>query len=641
MLSARMKKILLAMSEKSGIYSSEELASLVNVSSRTIKNDIQNLNECLSDYGAKITSHISKGYELRIDDLKRFQELLDKIDAEQHLPENNMPQYRYERVSYIIKKLLSVDYYIRLEYLADELFVSRRVITNDLREVREKLSEYHLSINVKPNYGISLEGNEIDKRLCISEYFFHNDVHTGFFAADNAMFVSSSNQKEISYINDLVIRIISKYDIFLYDYSTQNFVVHVLVAIRRWRFYNYVHMDGKIAQELKDSVEFKAAQELCSELEKYLNIILPVGEVLYFALHLQNKRVNETEETSNAADELIEKTLFEIYLMLQQKYHFRAKDKTKYEHYFRLHIPVMVQRLRNGMVERNQLTYEIINKYPLAFHISMDIGRIIEKNYGIKMSVNEFSYMVLYTNLLLSDSSRNIPRILLACCQGRPEMITILNELNNYEPELVRNIDVCTLYTLQKYDLKSYDIILTTVPIHMDLEWNVPTFYISNKGSYIKQIRYVVSSMKAKEIDLCSFIKQEYFLNHVKAADRDYAIQKIARQFDGRANEVYSAIWESERAISGETGRNMAYIHTERPLPQNFIFFEFLKKPIIWHKQWVQYIIWINLAKPDITSLSSCYQIIADRFEVASENGQLDIKNEEELKKWLIGDESV
>ena len=85
-----------------------------------------------------------------------------------------------------------------------------------------------------------MEGSEISKRLCITEYFFHANVSTGYFAADNAMFVSSVNQEEISFIRSTLDTIIDKYNIQMSDQSLQNFVIHILVAIRRWKFYSYV-----------------------------------------------------------------------------------------------------------------------------------------------------------------------------------------------------------------------------------------------------------------------------------------------------------------------------------------------------------------------------------------------------------------
>ena len=57
-----------------------------------------------------------------------------------------VPKYRYERVNYIVKKLLTVDYYLTIEDLVDELYISRSTLTADLKEVREIFKDYNLEL---------------------------------------------------------------------------------------------------------------------------------------------------------------------------------------------------------------------------------------------------------------------------------------------------------------------------------------------------------------------------------------------------------------------------------------------------------------------------------------------------------------
>ncbi len=46
--------------------------------------------------------------------------------------------------------------------------MSRRSISNDLREVERQLAEYGLSIRRKPGYGICVVGRETNRRICIA-----------------------------------------------------------------------------------------------------------------------------------------------------------------------------------------------------------------------------------------------------------------------------------------------------------------------------------------------------------------------------------------------------------------------------------------------------------------------------------------
>lgn len=61
---------------------------------------------------------------------------------------------------------------LKLEDLADEWFVSRGTLQNDMAEVRERLNRYHLTIETKPRYGMKLFGSELAIRTCLTDLLF-------------------------------------------------------------------------------------------------------------------------------------------------------------------------------------------------------------------------------------------------------------------------------------------------------------------------------------------------------------------------------------------------------------------------------------------------------------------------------------
>ena len=616
---------------------SQALANEIGVSTRTIKKDIAELGNILIEQGASIESKMGKGYQLNVEDEFLFNQLLMVQKLQEFNPTQKIPRYRYERINYIIKKLLAIDYYIRLENLADELYVSRSTIVTDLKEVREILSDYNLEILSKPNYGIILDGEEQNKRLCISEYYFHNDVSTGFFAADNAMFISNSNQLEISIINNILIQVIREFNLNISDFSLQNMVVHLVIAIRRWRFYNYVKMTPEKIEHYRKYREFAVAIRLKEELEKWLNIILPLDEAIYLMLHLHSKHVNELNELRKDEITLVEKVLFEVYSMLHSKFNFITLDKNQYEMYIRQHITVMVERLRTGMVIRNPQTYKILGKYTLATCLTLDISRIIEENFQVKMNINEFSYLVLYTNLLISNSNRVKTKILLVCYQGRPEMITLLNELNENMSSLYQNVEICDYYMLETKQLRDYSLLITTVPLSISLD--IPTVYITDASPYWIQIQKAITDVVITPAPVHQILKPNYFLNHLKATDRDEVLRKISHLFGKRSSQVYRALWVGEQEMCLETSNNIVLLHTnELVVHEDFILIATLKKPIIWKRQWTQTVIWVNSSDSDILKLMGYYRLISEMIKVDNLSQRLlNLNNFEELLLFIDG----
>ena len=631
-ITPRLKKVLYRLLESKNEVTSKNLAISAGVSTRTIKKDIIELNTLLEEYGAEIEAHLGKGYQLIQKDEFLFSQLLLTMKNEENQADE-IPRYRYERVNYIIKKLLAIDYYISQDFLIDELYVSRSTIAADLKEVKEILKEYHLSVISKPNYGSILEGTEIDKRLCISEYFFHNNVSTGYFAADHAMFVSASNQHEISFINEILINIINQHNLQISDYSLQNLVIHIVIALRRWRFYNYVHLEEKERLEIMKIREYPAGKAIKEQLERWQKMILPEDEACYFALHLQSKHVNRLEDLDNEILDKVELTLFEIYRCLHQKFNFLVSDKSQYEENVRLHIPVMIQRLRHGMVVRNLQTYRYFGKYPLATHITFHFIKIIENNFNISMNINEFSYLVLYTNLLLSNSMRKKSRILLATCQGRPEMITLLNELNESVIG-IHSVDVCDYYKIGNKDLRQYDLLISTVPFAEKI--SIPAMYVPE--DYSIESALVQDLLQNKQSDrefILDILKQQYFIANCKAIDRDEVFKKVSSCFENNF-EVYQMLWSGERILCGETQNQAVIFHTEQTLDEDFIFVAILKKTIIWKKQWIKAVFWVNCYDNDFKKLTAMYRFVEYCLQnEAKFKDLLDCQNYTDYRKFV------
>ena len=86
----------------------DNLAVSIGVSSRTIRNDMKDLNRALEDHGASVVSEIGQGYYLKIEDQEKF--LTFQNEMEEHKREkdfkNIIPSEPEDRVKYIISKLL-------------------------------------------------------------------------------------------------------------------------------------------------------------------------------------------------------------------------------------------------------------------------------------------------------------------------------------------------------------------------------------------------------------------------------------------------------------------------------------------------------------------------------------------------------
>src|SRR5690625_5588918 len=83
-----------------------------------------------------------------------------------------IPKLQQERITYLIKRLLLHDTYIKMDDLADEIYVSKSTIENDLIDVKKLVAEYEIVVESRPNYGLKISGKELNILCCLCEYLF-------------------------------------------------------------------------------------------------------------------------------------------------------------------------------------------------------------------------------------------------------------------------------------------------------------------------------------------------------------------------------------------------------------------------------------------------------------------------------------
>ncbi len=162
--------------KQDNIVSVKQLSSLLNITDRTIRSDIQAINDVLEKNGAQIKLKRKAGYYLEINDSKKYQEFLNTIKQTSNL-ELDTSQ---DRIKYLLNLLLYSDEYMTLDDLADHIYVSKNTLQNYIKSLKNIFLKYDLEYISKTNIGVKVIGNEDDKRKCLVEnvlsYNFQNYV---------------------------------------------------------------------------------------------------------------------------------------------------------------------------------------------------------------------------------------------------------------------------------------------------------------------------------------------------------------------------------------------------------------------------------------------------------------------------------
>ena len=586
---------------------SMELSAFVKASVRTVKSDISQINKKLAPLNLHIYSEPHKGYWVNHEELKRVKEIDEMLDEKIVRQYDDTPKTSYERINYIIKKLLVIDYHIKLEDLMDEIYVSRSTLTQDLKEVRKCLAKFRLNVVTRANYGILIEGNEIDKRLCISEYFFHFNQQANFQVGNENIFTIGKIKEEYDTIISFIKEICQQYDIVLSDFSLNNLALHVSIGIRRCTFYNYVKVEEKFYRQVSGLIEYEAASSLIKKLENYYHCMLPIGETIYYAMHLQSKRISDVNQIDNASIQQIQKCIAIILAEIKNNFALDFDDDEELVNYLMLHIPQMIIRCRNHMVIRNPLVYDNLRRYLFATKVTHSAVAVIENIYDVEVDINEFGYLALYFNLAINRylAMKKI-KIGLVCGRGRPESIMYYNEISEVFSRRYEVIEMDYHEVMEKV-IEGLDFIITTYELP---ELNIPTYFIRN-DNYIEEIRKECNEIHLKQINFDLFFKPEYFIGGLGGHTKDEVMVNLYELFlkKGLINKMPD---RSQNFKTDELGNGIVHMQDLfRIVRKTMCFVAVLKEPILWDRDIVRVLILTKTKKSEDQDLFAICKIVS------------------------------
>lgn len=147
------------------------LASQLNITERTIRSDIQVINDILEPFQLHINLKRKYGYYLEINNQELYEDFLTQLESQK----TSLLDTSSDRIKYILKTLLYRNDYITLEELSQNIYISKNTIQNYIKQIKQTISSYNLEYITKANYGVKIIGNEDDKRKCLIDQVFAHD----------------------------------------------------------------------------------------------------------------------------------------------------------------------------------------------------------------------------------------------------------------------------------------------------------------------------------------------------------------------------------------------------------------------------------------------------------------------------------
>lgn len=596
------------------IVSASQLSVLLNITDRTIRSDIQAINEILEKNGAKIKLKRKAGYYIEINDQEKYNTFLCSI--KQTRTSNLELDSSQDRIKYLLNLLLYSDEYMSLDDLADNIYVSKNTLQNYIKTLKAIFSKYNLEYISKTNVGVKIIGNEDDKRKCLVEnvlsYNFQNYV-TGFTKDEYTLFEGI----DLDLLKQIISNKLKNAHIKTNDFNFKNLIIHFALMISRIQFDCYINTNNtiKIDDNYTDFID-----DIANEIEYTFNITISEGEKKYIYSHLvANTQLNDLVDNDNKIKELVEELLNNIYF----DYNFDLRNDEILSHDLFLHFKSILNTKSFALNKRNPLLNTIKTNFPLAFDITLTCTAKIFNKPPYILTEDEVGYVSLHIGAAIercfSGSLQN-KSVILVCGSGQATTRMLEARLNVFFKDkitIVRKASYNEFINYTKRELLNIDFVISTIPLKSE---HIPTitvdFALNNQD--IETISKFLTSISLNKMKKSSkFFDKNLFIHLNEIDSKEALLKQMCQLMENQGivdSDYFNYVMERENLAKTNMNEVFALPHPMRLCAKDTkVAVAIIDQPLDWYQQdTVQIIFLLAIKQGDQQDIEHLYDIFIE-----------------------------
>lgn len=582
---------------------STEIANYLKVTEKTARKYIMLLNDELKKYSAEIVGKQKLGFILEVKEKEKYNLFLHKYQKKVH--QKFIPSNSEERVAFIIFTIVDKNNYIKKEELSEALFVSSNTLTNDLKKVEIILAEFKLKLIRKPNYGLTVEGNELEKRLVLVEM-------TKPFIFQNILPLM---EQELANIRGVFMSNLKNNGVIIPDDSMEDLVYHAAISIHRIRQGYNIYFERKSLEYVFDEKIISIVREIASLLEYEFKIQFKKNEINYLTALMVTKMSSESlKKYVRIEDERInpriEKNVMIIIENIYRDFKIDFRHNLDLKMNLIRHFLPMGLRLRYGLPLQNPMLKRIMKEYALAYTLASNACYYVFDD----ITKDEIGYVALIFALALEENKREITKknIVFVCSTGKASSQFFVYKYRQEFGDYIDNIYECTVNNLNNFDFqeKKIDYIFTTVPIVREVP--VPIFEVDHFMSDGEIISYSQFFKRESTPSLLQYYSPQLFFTNLESTTQENILKEMiskCREVLPIPSSYYDSVMRREKANSTSFGNLVAIPHPEKSmLEESFVAVGILQNPVVWGKHDVQVIFLISLSDREDKNLQNFYE---------------------------------
>ena len=581
----------------------DELAQRLSVSTRTVRADITALNALLAQYGAQFTLNRGSGYQLKIDDRSRFQALEETAPKTQHVPRTAL-----ERIHFLLVRFLTSAFSIKLEDLADEWFISRATLQNDMVEVRERFQRYQLTLETRPRHGMKLFGSEVSIRACLTDLLWELTLQGGI----NPLIGAEALEADVpAQLEPVLQETLTRHHIRLTDVGERFICLYGAVVVRRVsEGYPLADFSAEdVAQNVRD-----AARDLAGELQRLAGKPFSPAEEEWLCVHIAARQVQDVDpETISADDD--EALVNYILRYINSQYNYNLLDDAQLHADLLTHIKTMITRVRYQIMIPNPLLDNIKQHYPMAWDMTLAAVSSWGKYTPYTISENEIGFLVLHIGVGL-ERHYNIgyqrqPHVLLVCDTSNAMVRMIEAILQRKYPQLAISATISQREYEQREAIDE-DFVISTVRIG-EKDKPVVTIAPFPTDYQLDQIGKLVLVDRTRPWMLNKYFDAAHFRVIDKPIDQQTLFAELCQQLQQEGfvdAEFHDSVVEREAIVSTMLGDGIALPHALGLLAKKTVVYTVIApQGIAWGDETAHIIFLLAISKSEYEEAMAIYDI--------------------------------
>ena len=606
MLTKRQNMIMTIMNNQKDWIVGKDLAKLLNVSDRTIRNDIAAINEFYAD--TMIESNIRKGYRIQGEKVKRFIE-----ETKKEIPETG------EERRWLILKTLVEHNQVNIYQLADQMCISEFSLENDMNKIRKLLDNYQELKVIRQSNMLQLSGGEREKRHLYEElisYKISGNLWNLNKVAENFM------RFDLLKVKELLKDIFEEFHYQMNEVRIPTLLIHVGVILERNFACHFLKEDeeqqGKYGRE-----EYEISRHFFEKIGARLSLQVREAEICDFAIYLEHgkrKGYCEEEQLQGLASDLVQHIIVEI----REHFDIDFSEDCEFRLGLEVHTVSLLKRHYANIEIDHTCLEEVKRKYPLIFEMGVWVCKIMEEHLNIIISENEISFIALHLGSAYERANlRRKYRCLLICPHNQTVKDLCIQKIVNRFQDRMEIVGCMSYFEESLIREKNLDLILTTQPVAhaLDIETTEISMFFAHTDeaavfqtlNRLDQIRY----RNNFQFFILNLIREEFFTANMAVEEPEKIISDMCDKLYARGyvkENFKEGVLKRERLSPTSFFHGFAIPHnmSHQETIHSAISTAILKQPVQWGSYEVRFVLLLAITEENRNFLKIFFDWLDD-----------------------------